>query len=53
MEQDNRESWFNWVAAGMAPLFEALDPPARAYPRGDRLFTSAGRKGQGDRRVLG
>ncbi|CUS44988.1 FIG01094561: hypothetical protein [hydrothermal vent metagenome] len=27
MEQDNRESWLNRVAAGMAPLFEALDAP--------------------------
>ena len=24
MAQDNRESWLNRVAAGMAPLFEAL-----------------------------
>ena len=27
MTQDNRESWLNRVAAGMAPLFEALDAP--------------------------
>jgi hypothetical protein len=53
MTQDNRESWLNRVAAGMAPLFEALDaPPARAYPRGDRLH-QRGPQGQGDRRVLG
>lgn len=27
MDQYNRESWLNRVAAGMAPLFEALDAP--------------------------
>ena len=27
MEQDNRESWLNRVAVGMAPLFEALGAP--------------------------
>ena len=27
MEQDNRESWLNRVAIGMAPLFDALDTP--------------------------
>ena len=27
MTQGNRESWLNRVAAGMAPLFEALDAP--------------------------
>lgn len=27
MEQDNRESWLNRVAAGMGPLFETLDAP--------------------------
>jgi hypothetical protein len=27
MEQDNRESWPNRMANGMAPLFEALDAP--------------------------
>jgi hypothetical protein len=27
MDQDNRESWPNRVAAGRAPLFEALDAP--------------------------
>ena len=25
MEQDNRESWLNRAAVGMAPLLEALD----------------------------
>lgn len=30
MEQDNRESWLNRVALGMAPLFEALDAPLPA-----------------------
>ncbi len=29
MEQDNRESWLNRMATGMAPLFEALDAPLR------------------------
>jgi hypothetical protein len=29
MEQDNRESWLNRVAIGMAPLFDALDMPDR------------------------
>ena len=27
MDQDNRESWLNRVAAGMAPLFETLGGP--------------------------
>ncbi|CAH0357143.1 hypothetical protein SPH9361_04792 [Sphingobium sp. CECT 9361] len=27
MEQDNRESWLNPVAIGMARLFDALDTP--------------------------
>ena len=27
MIHDNRESWLNGVAAGMAPLFEALRAP--------------------------
>ncbi len=27
MIHDNRESWLNGVAAGMAPLFEALGAP--------------------------
>jgi hypothetical protein len=45
MTQDNRESWLNRVAAGMAPLFEALE----ALPSRVRVaigFTSAGRKGK-------
>jgi len=32
-KQDNRESWLNRVAAGMAPLFEALDAPLPARIR--------------------
>lgn len=28
MEQDNRESWLNRVAIGMAPLFTALGTPS-------------------------
>ncbi|MDR7260362.1 hypothetical protein J2X47_004571 [Sphingomonas sp. BE270] len=43
MEQDNRESWLNRVAAGMAPLFEALDAPLLARIRVAIGFTSAGR----------
>lgn len=51
MEQDNRESWLNWVAAGMAPLFEALDaplPPACGW----RSASPAGEP-RARRRVLG
>ena len=33
MEQDNRESWLNRVAIGMAPLFDALDTPLPARVR--------------------
>jgi hypothetical protein len=52
MTQDNRESWLNRVAAGMAPLFEALDAPC---PRACawRSASPARAQGQGDRRVLG
>ncbi len=32
MDQDNRESWPNRVAAGRAPLFEALDAPLAGAP---------------------
>jgi hypothetical protein len=46
MTQDNRESWLNRVAAGMAPLFEALDTPLPAHIRVAIGFTSAGRKGK-------
>jgi hypothetical protein len=47
MTQGNRESWLNRVAAGMAPLFEALDaPPLPARIRAAIGFTSAGRKGK-------
>src|SRR3546814_7886770 len=44
MEQDNRESWLNRVAAGMAPLFAALDAPLPARIRVAIGFTSSGRK---------
>lgn len=30
MGQDNRESWLNRMATGMAPFFEALDAPLAA-----------------------
>ncbi|AKH18924.1 transcription elongation protein SprT [Sphingomonas sanxanigenens] len=46
MEQDNRESWLNRVAVGMAPLFEALDTPLPDRVRVAIGFTSAGRKGK-------
>ncbi len=49
MERDNRESWLNRVAIGMAPLFEML---ARPYSRGDR-FHQLRCQGKGDRRALG
>jgi hypothetical protein len=44
MIHDNRESWLNGVAAGMAPLFEALGAPSPpGFGCGHRL-TSAGRR---------
>ena len=46
MEQDNRESWLNRVAIGMAPLFDALDTPLPDRVRVAIGFTSAGRKGK-------
>src|SRR3546814_6841608 len=46
MEQDNRESWLNRVAAGMAPLFAALDAPLPARIRVAIGFNSSGRKGK-------
>ena len=46
MTHDNRESWLNAVAAGMAPLFEALDAPLPARVRVAIGFTSAGAKGK-------
>lgn len=46
MEQDNRESWLNRMAAGMAPLFAALGPPLPGRVRVAIGFTSAGRKGK-------
>ena len=46
MTQDNRESWLNRVAAGMAPLFEALAAPLPARVRVAIGFTSAGAKGK-------
>lgn len=44
MDKDNRESWLNRVAAGMAPLFEALGTPLPDRIRVAIGFTSAGRK---------
>src|SRR3546814_2179720 len=46
MEQDNRESWLNRVARGMAPLFEALDAPLPSRVRVAIGFTSRGAKGK-------
>ena len=43
MDQDNRESWLNRVAAGMAPLFEALGTPLPSRVRVAIGFTSADR----------
>lgn len=44
MIHDNRESWLNGVAAGMAPLFEALEAPLPDRVRVAIGFTSAGRR---------
>ncbi len=44
MIHDNRESWLNGVAAGMAPLFEALGAPLPDRVRVAIGFTSAGRR---------
>ena len=46
MEQDNRESWLNRVAVGMAPWFEALDTPLPDRIRVAIGFTSRGAKGK-------
>jgi hypothetical protein len=46
MEQDNRESWLNRVAVGMAPLFEALGTPLPSRVRVAIGFTSRGAKGK-------
>src|SRR3546814_12111234 len=46
MEQDNRASWLNRVAAGMAPLFAALDAPLPARIRVAIGFPSSGRQGK-------
>ena len=46
MTHDNRESWLNRVAAGMAPLFEALEAPLPDRVRVAIGFTSAGAKGK-------
>ncbi len=46
MEHDNRESWLNRVAIGMAPLFAALDAPLPARVRVAIGFTSRGAKGR-------
>ena len=46
MGQDNRESWLNRVAIGMAPLFDAMGTPLPDRVRVAIGFTSAGRKGK-------
>jgi hypothetical protein len=46
MEQDNRESWLNRVAVGMALLFAALDAPLPSRVRVAIGFTSRGAKGR-------
>lgn len=46
MEQDNRESWLNRVAVGMAPLFAGLDAPLPSRVRVAIGFTSRGAKGK-------
>lgn len=46
MEQDNRESWLNRVAVGMAPLFEGLGAPLPSRVRVAIGFTSRGAKGK-------
>ena len=46
MEQDNRESWLNRVAVGMAPLFTALGTPLPDRVRVAIGFTSRGAKGR-------
>ena len=44
MIHDNRESWLNGVATGMAPLFEALAAPLPDRVRVAIGFISAGRR---------
>jgi hypothetical protein len=44
MTHETRESWLNAVAAGMAPLFEALDAPLPDRVRVAIGFTSRGAK---------
>ena len=46
MDHDNRESWLNRVASGMAPLFEALGAPLPSRVRVAIGFTSRGAKGK-------
>jgi len=46
MEQDNRESWLNRVAVGMAPLSKTMDAPLPDRIRVAIGFISAGRKGE-------
>ena len=46
MVQDNRETWLNAVANGMAPLFEAMKAPLPDHIRVAIGFTSTGRKGK-------
>ncbi len=46
MDHDNRESWLNRVAVGMAPLFEALNAPLPSRVRVAIGFTSRGARGR-------
>jgi len=46
MDHDNRESWLNRVAIGMAPLFEALGAPLPSRVRVAIGFTSRGARGR-------
>ena len=46
MDHDNRESWLNRVAVGIAPLFKALDTPFPDRIRVAIGFTSRGAKGK-------
>ena len=50
MDQDNRESWLNRAAVGMAPLFEALDTPLYGEDRA-QMAEDSGRAAMSDRRA--
>jgi hypothetical protein len=46
VQHPNRESWLNFVAARMAPMFADLDAPLPERVRIAIGFTSAGRRGK-------